>query len=76
MKEKKQYIFLLVLVDMSALLAPLLYFYFLYFFNQVKLQETHVVVILCIWFALAIVGSLIWTIYIIRRLKNIKRKAI
>ena len=76
MKEKKQYIFLLVLVDMSALLAPLMYFFVLYFFNQVKLQETHVVVILCIWFALAIVGSLIWTIYIIRRLKNIKRKAI
>lgn len=76
MKEKKQYIFLLVLVDMSALLAPLMYFFVLYFFNQAKLQETHVVVILCIWFALAIVGSLIWTIYIIRRLKNIKRKAI
>ena len=71
MKEKKQHIIMLVVVDVSAFLAPIMYLLTVYFFDSEKLREMHVIVIICVWFALAIVGSVIWTVYIIKKIKKI-----
>lgn len=64
--------FLLIIVDISAILSPLIYILAAYLTKPQMLSETHTIIILCVWIAITVLGSIIWTIFILRQIKNMK----